>query len=334
MDADKIIEGLEKKYGTTIVHLNGESHMSGVDVIPTKLAPLDIATGIGGIPRGYFTEVYSPEGVGKTTLCLHVIARAQEMGLGTAFIDMEHRLDPIWASTIGVDLSKLYVTQPPFGEAALNIARHLISDANIKLVVIDSIPALVPKKELEGEVGDQFVGLQARMIAQNFRQTTPSLKANGAAIVFTNQMRTKFSGGSLVYGPQQTTSGGWAVRYYASMRLDLRRVKSISNQAGDIVGQDVLISIKKTSLSVPYRTALVRLTFNKGFDMEESIINSAIDLGMIERAGSWYTINEDKIQGRVALASHLREAGLTDQLYEQVMETYSPQVLEEDVTEN
>jgi recombination protein RecA len=320
------IKKLERKYETKIVHLEGEVEAFKVNVIPTGLAPLDIATGVGGIPLGFFTEIYSPESVGKTTLSLQIIANAQKMGLPVAFIDMEHRLDPEWAAKLGVDHSEMLFTQPPFGEAALNIARTLIESHGTKLIVIDSVPSLVPKKELEGETGDQFVGLQARMIAQHFRQMTPALKKNNATVLLTNQLRFKIGGtGSLAYGPQHITAGGWAVKYYASMRLELKRLGAIKGSDSEVRGQKVMVTIRKSSLSTPLRNASLVLNYGIGFDPAESIIDTAINLGFIEKSSTWYTVNGEKMQGIVNVAQYLRDnPEVLKNLYDKVMRLMLP----------
>lgn len=314
MSVEKVARDLEKRYGIVVGHLSGESDVVKVPYLPTGLMELDIALGIGGVPLGFFVEIYSPEGVGKTTLCLQIVARAQEAGLGTAYIDMEHRLDPVWAQTLGVNLDTMYFTQPPYGEAALNIARELIK-AGISLVVIDSVPSLVPKSEYDGEVGDQFVGLLPRMLAQYLRQMAHLLAQNQASVIFINQVRAKIGGmGSLAMGPQQTQPGGWALRHNASMRLDMRRTQTLKSGSGDPYAQKVLITVKKNSLATPYRTAELLLRYGVGFDAVDGIIDMAIKLGIIEQAGSWYTISSDKkVQGRDALYEYLKEnADTTD----------------------
>lgn len=319
MGLEEIIKGLQKKYGTVIGHLSVEEATEHVASISTGLLPLDIALGIGGIPRGYFTEVFSPEGVGKTTLCLQIAAQAQKEDIKVAYIDMEHRLDPMWAATLGVDLGALYLAQPPYGEAALNISRALIK-GGIGLVIIDSVPSLVPKAEWEAETGDQFVGLLPRMLSQNLRQMTHELAENSASVIFINQIRSKIGGmGSLAMGPQQTQPGGWALRHNASVRIDMRRIATIK-EGGDAVGQKVRATIRKNSLSTPYRAADLVLRFGVGFDPTESLIDMGLKIGIIDQAGSWYSVyDSEKMQGRQALYTFLKEdQDIYGKLYEDI----------------
>lgn len=296
----KEIDALAKKYGITIGGL-GSSESIHADVIPTGILPLDMAIGIGGIPRGYFTEVYSPEGVGKTTLCLQVAASAQRLGLQVAYIDMEHRLDPSWAIKLGVDIEDMYFTQPPYGEAALNIVKALVK-GGVELVIIDSVPALTPKSEWEGDTGDQFVGLLPRMLAQGMRQIVHDMKDNNASVVFINQVRARIGGmGSLAYGPQEITPGGHALKHNASLRIELRRIAMIQETSNGIkkpVGQRVKATTKKNSLSTPYKTVELVLRHGVGFDSVESIIDLGIKHGVIIQSGSWFAIGDQKVQGR------------------------------------
>lgn len=325
MSLPDVIESLRKQYNVNIVHITEDEATKDIDVIPTGLAPFDIATGIGGIARGFFTEVFSPEGVGKTTFALHLIAKAQGLGLGTAYVDMEHRLDPSWAEKIGVDLSQMLLVQPSYGEAALNVVKALASTGEIGLIAIDSIPALVPKKELEGEGGDQFVGLQARLIAQFFRQATGIVKENNVAVLLINQFRSRIGGiGSLAYGPQKTTPGGYALKHYASMRLDMRRIKTLKDVNGDPSGQIVGVKIVKSSLSTPYRGADIVLTNSIGFDPVASLIDLAIKEGFIEQSGSWYTYNGQKAQGQKGISELISADNSMQELYDKIMKIYLP----------
>lgn len=319
MGLDEIVKGLQKKYGTMIVHLSEKEATEHVASISTGLLPLDLALGIGGIPRGYFTEIYSPEGVGKTTLCLQIAGQAQKQGIKVAYIDMEHRLDPMWAATLGVDLSELYLAQPPYGEAALNITRALVK-GGIGLAIIDSVPSLVPKAEWEAETGDQFVGLLPRMLSQNLRQMTHELAETSSSVIFINQIRSKIGGGgSLAYGPQQTQPGGWALRHNASVRMDMRRIATVKD-GSEVIGQKVRVTIRKNSLSTPYRAADLILRFGVGFDPVESMIDLGLKIGIIEQAGSWYSVYDgEKVQGRQSLYSFLKENdGVYTKLYDDI----------------
>lgn len=315
---DSVIKALEKKYSTQIQTLGKDDPRRDVKVVPTGILSLDKATGIGGIPLGYITELYSPDGVGKTTLCIQILAKAQEAGLDVAFIDMEHRFDIGWAEQLGLDPSKLYFTQPPYGEAALNIAQALIEHTDVKLIVIDSIPALIPKKELEGEVGDQFVGLQPRIIAQSLRMYTPLLLKHGAGIIMTNQIRAKIGGMGGFGASNQGTAGGWAVKFFCSLRVDMRRIKTLkNNKSGDATGHIVRFTFRKNSLGVPLKVVDVTLVYGKGFDPNEDLVTQAIKFGIIEQSGAWYQVTEElKVQGRDAVIAALVE----DQaLFESVM---------------
>ena len=314
MGLDDVVKGLEKRYGIKIGHLDDMKALQ-VPYFPTGFMQLDSILGIGGIPLGFFLEVYAPEGVGKTTLCLQLVARAQELGYTAAYIDMEHRLDPEWAATLGVDFSKMYFAQPPYGEAALNIARSFV-DGGVSLTIIDSVPALVPKKELEGDTGDQFVGLQPRMLAQNMRQMVHSMRENASTVVFINQIRSKIGGGSLAFGPQQTTPGGWALKHNASIRIDMRRIKAIQSN-NEQTGQVVRFSIKKNSLGKPYGQTELVLKFGVGFDRLEELIDLGLEHSIIGQAGSWYTYRDEKIQGRDNLYQFLSDnKEETDLLYD------------------
>lgn len=300
VDLKKVVDGLQKKYGITIGHLDSNNVIQ-VPAISTGIIQLDIALGIGGIPRGYITEIYSAEGVGKTTLCLQIVAQAQREGLEVSYIDMEHRLDINWAMTLGVDVNNIYFTQPESGEDALNIARAL-ARGGVSLIVIDSVPALVPRAELDGETGDQYVGLQPRMIAQSIRQMVHDLKTNNVSVVFVNQVRAKIGGyGSLAMGPQQTQPGGWALKHFASVRIDMKRIKSLKDSKGNPTGHQVIATVRKNSLGTPYRQATLTLKHGVGFDPIEDMIDLGLNLGHVEQSGSWYTLYETKVQGRNSL---------------------------------
>ena len=303
--ADDVLKALKKKYGVSVVHLSGESSPVDVDSIPTGLLPLDIATGVGGIPRGCFVEVFAADGVGKSTLSTQVAKSAQAMGLGVAYIDMEHRFDPKYAMQLGVDLSTMYFTQPPYAEAAMNVAENLIDMDLVQLVIVDSVASLVPKAEIDGEIGDQFVGLQARIVAQSLRKMAPLVKAKNATVLFTNQLRDKIGGmGSLAFGPQSITPGGRALKFYASMRLELKRIKTLKN--GDVpYGHVVRITVVKSSVGIPLRSVDLTLRYGVGFDRIESVIDLALKHGIVIQKGAWYYIGNDSYHGRETLYSTL-----------------------------
>ena len=319
MGIEAVVKELEKKHGIFIGHLS-DNEIAQVPYIPTGLLQLDLALGIGGIPLGYFVEIYSPEGVGKTTLCLQLVAQAQQSGLETAYIDMEHRIDPVWAETLGVDLEKMYFTQPAYGETALNVC-HALVKGGVSLIVIDSVPSLIPKAEWEGETGDQFVGLLPRMLAQGLRKMAHDMNKNQATVVFVNQIRAKIGGiGSLAMGPQQTQPGGWALRHNASIRLDMRRIKTLQGKlpGGDKgpVGQIVRATVKKNSLATPFRSAELRLTYGIGFDQVESVIDAGLTLGLIEQSGSWFEVDGQKFHGRGGLYEYVGSEEVFVSMYE------------------
>lgn len=324
---DTITKELEKKYGILVGYLGQDEEIAQVPYIPTGLLQLDLALGVGGIPLGYFVEIFSPEGVGKTTLCLQIVGQAQKEGHLTAYIDMEHRIDPQWAAILGVDLDSMYFTQPAYGEAALNIC-HALIQGGVSVVVIDSVPSLIPKAEWEGETGDQFVGLLPRMLSQSLRQMVHTMKQNEASVIFVNQIRSKIGGmGSLAMGPQQTQPGGWALRHNASIRIDMRRIKTLKgkvNGESTPVGQVVRATVKKNSLATPFRSAELRLTYGVGFDKTESVIDACLSLGLIEQSGAWYQYGDDKFHGRSGLYEHIRDDNdLFNSLYEKAKELMS-----------
>ena len=298
----KTLKSLQKKYGVFIGHLD-TSEAIQVASIPTGLIALDHALGIGGIPKGKITEIFAPEGAGKTTLSLQIIASAQKQDIAAAYVDMENRLDVRWAETLGVNLGKMYFTQPSFGEDAMNITKALI-EGGVGLVVIDSVPSLTPKKEYEGETGDQFVGLLPRLLSQALRQMAHPMSEHGTAVIFINQMRAKI--GMTGFGGATTTQpGGWALRHNASVRLSLRYIQRITDTKNQPIGQKVRATVVKSSVSTPMRVADLSLMYGIGFDNLESVIDSALDFGFIEQGGAWYTIGEEKIQGRSSLKEYL-----------------------------
>jgi recombination protein RecA len=326
---DKVVEDLRKRYDVSIIYADDrKDYDKSADAIPTGLLPLDIATGIGGVPRGYFTEVFSRDAVGKTTFCIQLVAHAQKLGLATVFIDMEHRIDPIWVETLGVKWEDMIFIQPAYGEAALNVVRALVESGDIDLIIIDSIPSLVPKVEIEGSAGDQFVGQQAKMIAQHFRQMTPLLRKSNVAVVFTNQIRSKIGGGgSLAYGPQYITPGGWALRFFVSLRIEMKKIKTRKDSQGNALGHIVRATTTKNSLATPLRIADLYLTHGIGFDNAESLIDMAVQEGLIEKSGAWYTIppSDSNIQGRKNVADYLREnQEVTSAIEEKLLDIYLP----------
>jgi recombination protein RecA len=272
---------------------------------------LDIALGVGGVPRGRITEIYGPEGSGKTTLCLHIIAEAQKRDGTAAIIDVEHALDPAYAETCGVNVDDLYVSQPDTGEEALEIAEALIRSGAIDVLVIDSVAALVPRAEIEGDMGDSHPGLQARLMSQALRKLSGAIKQSNAAVVFTNQLRQKIG---VMFGNPETTSGGMALKFYASMRLDIRRIQAIK-QGGDVVGNRTRVRVKKNKVAPPYRVAEFDIMYNEGISRVGDILDYAVEMDIVEKRGSYYSFKEITLaQGRENCKEALRQE--PDMLYE------------------
>ena len=287
---------LTKKYGEgTIVRLGDAQHMA-VDVIPTGSLTTDIALGVGGVPRGRIVEIYGPESSGKTTFCLHVIREAQRRGGLAAFVDMEHALDPKYAGLIGVNLDKLYVTQPDTGEQALEITEALVRSSALDVIVIDSVAALVPRAEIEGEMGDSHVGLQARLMSQALRKLAGAIKQSNSVVIFTNQLREKVG---VMFGSPETTSGGRALKFYATVRLDIRRIQSIK-QGGEIVGNRTQITVKKNKVAPPFREAEFDIMFYEGgISKTGEIVDLGTNIEIIEKRGAFFRYNDEMIgQGR------------------------------------
>ncbi|NLE52132.1 MAG: recombinase RecA [Chloroflexi bacterium] len=295
---------LTKRFGDgAIVRLGDATHLQ-VATIPTGSLAVDIALGAGGIPRGRVTEIYGPESSGKTTLCLHTIAEAQKRDGICAFIDMEHALDPAYASRIGVDIDNLYISQPDTAEQALDIAEALVRSGALDVVVLDSVAALVPRAELEGEMGDTHVGLQARLMSQALRKLSGAIKQSNTAMMFTNQLREKIG---VMFGNPETTSGGRALKFYASVRLDIRRIQAIK-AGGEVVGNRTRVRVTKNKIAPPFREAEFDIMYNEGISKAGDILDIATDLGVIEKRGAFFRYQGDTIgQGRENAKQFLRE---------------------------
>lgn len=297
------LANLRKRYGEGAIMRLGETAQQ-VDVIPTGALSLDLALGVGGIPRGRITEVYGPEASGKTTLCLHVIAEAQRRGGLAAFIDTEHALDPAYAARIGVQVDDLLVSQPDTGEQALEIAEALVRSGALDVVVIDSVAALVPRAEIEGEMGDSHVGLQARLMSQALRKLAGAIKASNTALVFTNQLRQKIG---IMFGNPETTTGGMALKFYASVRLDIRRIQAIK-QGGEVIGNRTRVTVKKNKVAPPFRVAEFDIMFNEGISREGDLLDLGVQLGIVDKRGAFYFYKEERLaQGREAAKEFLRQ---------------------------
>ena len=301
---DAAMGQIEKQFGKGSVMKLGEFKSLNVDSISTGALNLDIALGIGGIPRGRIVEIYGPESSGKTTLALHAVAEAQKKGGEAAFIDAEHALDPVYAKKIGVDIDNLIVAQPDTGEQALEIAEALIRSGAIDIIVVDSVAALVPKAEIDGDMGDSHIGLQARLMSQALRKLAGAINKTNAVIIFINQLREKVG---VMFGNPETTAGGRALKYYASVRMDIRRVEAIK-QDGEVVGNRTRVKIVKNKVAPPFREAEFDIVYGKGISKEGSLLDLAVTLDIIEKAGSWFSYNGERIgQGRENIKKYLSE---------------------------
>src|SRR5579862_4833806 len=302
---DMAVSQIEKVFGKgAIMRLGEGTSGNSVSVISTGSIALDIALGVGGVPRGRITEIFGPESSGKTTLAQHVIAEAQRAGGIAAIIDAEHALDPAYAGGCGVNVSDLLISQPDTGEQALEITDMLVRSSGVDVVVVDSVAALVPKAEIEGEMGDSFVGLQARLMSQALRKLAGAISKSNTAVIFINQLREKVG---VMYGSPEVTPGGRALKFYASVRLDIRRVDSIK-VGTDVVGNHVKVKVVKNKCSPPFKQAEFDIAFGKGISREGSLLDVAVDLGIVKKSGAWYTYDGEQLgQGRENVKTFLRE---------------------------
>ena len=298
------ISGIEKNFGKGAVMRLGDTQKMNVEVIPTGCLHLDFALGVGGLPRGRIIEVFGPESSGKTTIALHAIAQAQRMGGTAAFIDAEHALDPAYAHKLGIDIENLYVSQPDSGEQALEICEALLRSGAIDIVVIDSVAALVPQAEIEGDMGDSHVGLQARLMSQALRKLAGIVSKTNAVVIFINQLREKVG---VMYGNPEVTTGGKALKFYASVRIDIRKGEPIKN-GSEIIGSRTKIKIVKNKVAPPFRTCTVDMLYGEGISRAGGLLDLATERGLIEKSGSWYSYKDQRIgQGRDSARKYLED---------------------------
>ncbi|MBP9676116.1 MAG: recombinase RecA [Anaerolineaceae bacterium] len=301
---DKALGDIVKRYGEGSIMRLGEAHHLSVEAIPTGSLSLDVALGVGGIPRGRITEIFGPESSGKTTLCLHIAAEAQKLNGTVAFIDMEHALDPAYAAKLGVDVESLLVSQPDMGEQALEIAETLVRSGAVELVIVDSVAALVPRAEIEGDMGDASMGMQARLMSQALRKLSGAINQTKTAVIFTNQLRQKIG---IMFGNPETTPGGLALKFYSSVRLDTRRIQSIKMGA-EIVGNRTRVRVVKNKVAPPFRTAEFDIMYNEGISKEGDIIDLATAMEIITKRGAFFSYNDMRLgQGRENAKEFLRQ---------------------------
>ena len=292
---DNALGQIERQFGSGTVMRMGEKRHEKIPAIPTGSLGLDIALGIGGLPRGRIVEIYGPESSGKTTLTLEVIAQCQKLGGTAAFIDAEHALDPIYAAKLGVNVDELLVSQPDTGEQALEVADIMVSSGGVDILVIDSVAALVPKAEIEGEMGDHHVGLQARLMSQALRKITGNVKKSDTLVIFINQIRHKIG---VMFGSPETTAGGNALKFYSSVRMDIRRIGTVKD-GDEVVGNETRVKVVKNKVSPPFKQAEFQILYNKGINRLGELIDKGADLDIIEKAGAWYSYEGEKIgQGK------------------------------------
>ncbi len=312
---------IQKQFGKgSVMRLGDKGGVEDIPVIPTGCLPVDIATGVGGIPRGRIVEIFGPESSGKTTLALHMIAQAQKKGGVAAFVDAEHALDPVYAKKLGVNTDDLLISQPDYGEQALEITDALVRSGAVDLIVIDSVAALVPKAEIEGDMGDAHVGLQARLMSQALRKLTANLNKSQTALVFINQIRMKIG---VMFGNPETTTGGNALKFYSTMRLDIRKMTALK-EGQDVIGNRTKVKVVKNKIAPPFKQAEFDIYYGEGISRESALIDLAVGLDIIDKSGAWYSYKDERLgQGRENVRQFLKEnPELADEIEERVREAY------------
>lgn len=322
---------IEKAYGKGAIMKLGENTVQKVDVIPTGCMTLDLALGIGGVPRGRVIEIYGPESSGKTTISLHIVAEAQKLGGTAAFIDAEHALDPIYAEKLGVNLNELYISQPDNGEQALNICDTLVRSGAVDVVVIDSVAALTPKAEIDGEMGDNHVGLQARMMSQALRKLTGVINKSKTTVIFINQLREKIG---VMFGNPETTAGGKALKFYASIRLDIRKTDTIKD-GSNIIGSRTKVKVVKNKLAPPFKVAEFDIVYGKGVSQSGCVVDLAVEFGIVKKTGAWFSYNDEKIgQGKENTKDFLeKNPAIMEEIQNLIREKVATQGLSEEAEE-
>ena len=327
---DAAIANIERQYGKcTVMKLGDSANNMNVETVPTGSLSLDIALGLGGVPKGRIVEIYGPESSGKTTVALHMVAEVQKRGGIAAFIDAEHALDPVYAKNIGVDIDNLYISQPDNGEQALEITETMVRSGAVDIVIVDSVAALVPKAEIDGEMGDSHVGLQARLMSQALRKLTAVVNKNNCIIIFINQLREKVG---VMFGNPETTTGGRALKFYASVRMDVRRIESLK-QGGEVIGNRTRVKVVKNKVAPPFKEAEFDIMFGQGISTEGDILDLAVNCNVINKSGAWFAYNDNKIgQGRENAKVFLKEnPQIMQEVAEKVREYYK---LDEDKKED
>lgn len=319
---EQVIAQIEKQFGKGSIMRLGDNAHQVVDVIPTGCLTLDLALGIGGMPRGRIVEIYGPESSGKTTVALHVVAEAQKRGFTAAFIDAEHALDPVYAANLGVDINDLYISQPDNGEQALDITESLVKSGSIDLVVIDSVAALTPRAELDGEMGDAHVGLLARLMSQAMRKLTAYINKSNVCVIFINQLREKVG---VMFGNPETTTGGKALKFYSSIRLDVRKVDIIKD-GSDAIGNRTRVKVVKNKLAPPFKLCEFDIIYGKGISKEGCLLDLAIETGIIQKSGSWFAYGNEKIgQGKENAKQYLlNNPDIYVTIHNQISDYYAP----------